>query len=182
MANSKDFGHVGVSTSRRSNMDPPMSPRSTEHQRYSTGAVVRDGVWFHTSPFLDAGPGPGEYSPPLISSEHERGRTAKPSSGTVGRQAWDLRGNAGGIPLSNFRDGCTVSSSMGTAPRLADFSHVALRSGVLLLRGPNDGHRTNGIGPGEYDGVSNRQDPTTKRSYNMRAQHSQLRRERSRRC
>ncbi|CAM9729969.1 unnamed protein product [Scytosiphon promiscuus] len=186
MAHSRDFGHIGVSTSRRSNMDPPLSSRSTEHQRYSNGSVVRDGVWFHTSPFLAAGPGPGEYSPPVISSEHERGRTAKPSSGTVGRQAWDLRGNAGGVPLTNFRDGCTVSSSMGTAPRLADFSHVALRSGVLLLRGPDDGHRTNGIGPGEYEGkrtpacVSNRQDPTTKRSYNMRAQRSQLHRERSR--
>ena len=35
MANSKDFGHIGVSTSRRSNMDPPMSMLSTEHQRYN---------------------------------------------------------------------------------------------------------------------------------------------------
>lgn len=34
MAKSKDFGHIGVSTSRRSNMDPPLSPRSSEHQRY----------------------------------------------------------------------------------------------------------------------------------------------------
>lgn len=38
------------------------------------------------------------------------------------QQAWDLRGSAGGAPLSNFRDGFTVSSSMGTTPRMADFS------------------------------------------------------------
>lgn len=37
-------------------------------------------------------------------------------------QAWDLRGSAGGAPLSNFRDGFTVSSSMGTSPRMADFA------------------------------------------------------------
>ncbi|CBJ28632.1 hypothetical protein Esi_0110_0069 [Ectocarpus siliculosus] len=179
MAKSKDFGHIGVSTSRRSNMDPPLSPRSTEHQRHATGSVVRDGVWFHPSPFLAAGPGPGAYSPSIISSDHERGRTAKPSSGAVGRQAWDLRGSAGGTPLSNFRNGFSVSSSMGTTPRMVDFAQVALRDGVLLLRSANDGHRSNGIGPGEYHGVSNGQDPMTKRSYNMRAQSSQIRRERS---
>lgn len=33
-----------------------------------------------------------------------------------------------------------------------DHRPVALRSGVLFMRGPEDGHRTNGIGPGEYDG------------------------------
>lgn len=37
-------------------------------------------------------------------------------------QAWDLRGSAGGAPLSNFRDGFTVSSSMGTSSRMVDFS------------------------------------------------------------
>ncbi|CAM9879134.1 unnamed protein product, partial [Ectocarpus sp. 12 AP-2014] len=179
MAKSKDFGHIGVSTSRRSNMDPPLSPRSSEHQRHVTGSVVRDGVWFHPSPFLSAGPGPGAYSPSIISSDYNRGRTAKPSSGAVGRQAWDLRGSAGGIPLSNFRNGFSVSSSMGTTPRMVDFAQVALRDGVLLLRSANDGHRSNGIGPGEYHGVSNGQDPMTKRSYNMRAQSSQIRRERS---
>lgn len=31
---------------------------------------------------------------------------------------------------------------------------VTLRDGVLLLRGPHDGHRSNGIGPGTYDGQS----------------------------
>ncbi|CAB1105905.1 unnamed protein product [Ectocarpus sp. CCAP 1310/34] len=68
---------------------------------------------------------------------------------------------------------------MGTTPRMVDFAQVALRDGVLLLRSANDGHRSNGIGPGEYHGVSNGQDPMTKRSYNMRAQSSQVRRERS---
>ena len=29
---------------------------------------------------------------------------------------------------------------------------VALRDGVLLLRGVEDGHRSKGIGPGTYDG------------------------------
>lgn len=29
---------------------------------------------------------------------------------------------------------------------------VSLHDGVVLLRGANDGHRSNGIGPGEYDG------------------------------
>lgn len=33
MANSKEFGFIGVSSSRRSTMDPPMSPRSSEYQR-----------------------------------------------------------------------------------------------------------------------------------------------------
>ncbi|CAM9755772.1 unnamed protein product, partial [Pylaiella littoralis] len=186
MANSKDFGYIGVSTSRRSKMDPPMSPKSTEHQRYSTGSVVRDGIWFHTSPSaaLNSGPGPGEYSPSVITNDYERGQTAKPSSGTVGRQAriiyaWDVRGSAGGAPLSSFRNGFSLSSSMGTSARMAEFAQVSLHDGVLLLRGPNDGHRSNGIGPGEYHGVSNRQDPMTKRSYNMRAQTSQVHRERS---
>lgn len=41
-------------------------------------------------------------------------------------QAWDLRGSAGGAPLSNFRDGFTVSSSMGTSPRMADFTQGKL--------------------------------------------------------
>lgn len=56
--------------------------------RYATGSVVRDGIWFHTSPSsaLEPAPGPGEYSPSIISNGYERGRTAKPSSGTVGRQ------------------------------------------------------------------------------------------------
>lgn len=56
-----------------------------------TGSVVRDGVWFHPSPFLTAGPGPGAYSPSIISSDYERGRTAKPSSGAVGRQVGENR-------------------------------------------------------------------------------------------
>eukprot|EP00904_Undaria_pinnatifida_P000438 jgi/Undpi1/10395/HiC_scaffold_29.g12845.m1 len=179
LASFKEFGETGVSKSRRSTMDPPLSARSSEHQRHANGSVVRDGVWFHTSSLLTPGPGPGSYSPAIISRDHGRGRTAKPSSGQAGRQAWDLRGSAGGFSVQSFRDGWTVSPSMGNSPRIIDSSRVALRDGVLLLRGPFDGHRSNGIGPGTYDGVTNRQDPLTKRSYNVRAQTSQVRRERS---
>ncbi|CAM9700584.1 unnamed protein product [Ascophyllum nodosum] len=86
LSNLKDFGHAGVSRSRRPNMDPPTSPRSSEYQRDANDCGVRDGVLFHKSPFLGSGPGPGSYSPKTISSNHGRGITAKPSSGPTGRQ------------------------------------------------------------------------------------------------
>lgn len=160
-------------------MDPPTSPRSSEYQRDANDCVVRDGVLFRKSPFLGSGPGPGSYSPRTFSNNHRRGITAKPSSGPTGRQAWDLRGSEGGAPLIYLRGGQTVSPSMGNSPRMADFSRVALRDGVLLLRGAEDGHRSKGIGPGTYDGFSNREDSMSMRSYNVRAKCSRTLRKRS---
>ncbi|CAM9700515.1 unnamed protein product [Ascophyllum nodosum] len=68
---------------------------------------------------------------------------------------------------------------MGNSPRMANFSRVALRDGVLLLRGVEDGHRSKGIGPGTYDGYSNREDSMSTRSYNVRAKCSRTLRKRS---
>lgn len=64
----------------------------------------------------------------------------------VPRQAWDLRGSTGGAPVTNFRNGFTVSSSMGNSPRMGNFAQgreleaLLLRSGdrTHCPRGPSD--------------------------------------------
>lgn len=47
-----------------------------------------------------------------------------------------------------------MTGCLGLFARIEMFGciEVSLRDGVLLLRGANDGHRSNGIGPGEYNG------------------------------
>lgn len=78
----------------RNNTPPPRPPRAC--CRCATGSVLRDGVVVHTLP-QRSGPGPGAYSPRVISNEYVRGRTAKPSSGVVGRQVRTLRGDWRGM-------------------------------------------------------------------------------------
>lgn len=85
------------------------------------GAVTHLDLSFVTNSFSSSTPVTfGEYQPwkkmPIGPDIDE------PNSSIVCDQAWDLRGSAGGAPLSNFRDGFSVSASMGTTPRMVDFS------------------------------------------------------------
>lgn len=115
--------------------------------RLSNRYVLRNGVLFHVSPFLSPSPGPGSYTPPVLSSTFSRGTTAKPSTGKTGRQVRCMIRYA---MIRENRRRVTVSERKRGGTRTYRASHVPSTGYFMTERRaahPSIGQRSRGAWP-----------------------------------